>query len=164
MSWYENDHRSGSTLYLLPGERAVLSGGKWNSPLLEAAYNGGQPLPDLYTGAPAWVNGTVLNTRYRNGLLSFCFWWADGHWYRGTTDTADELDEPLPLVWAADRTVQAMISQTGPDTEDQCRRLLTAASDHTATHDEVAALFTNHPDADVDAAINQLSLAGLLAR
>jgi hypothetical protein len=162
-AWYENDHRSGSTLYLLSTERAILSGGKWNSPLLEAAYNGGQPLPDLYTGAPVWVNATVLNTRYRNGLLSFCFWWADGHWYRGTTDTADELDEPLPPVWSADRTVLAMISQTGPDTEDHCRRLLTAAADHTATHDEVAAIFTNQPETDVDAAANQLSLAGLLA-
>jgi hypothetical protein len=55
-----------------------------------------------------------------------------------------------------------MISQTGPDTEDQCRRLLTAAGDHSATHDEVAAIFTNHPDAD--AAISQLTLAGLVAR
>ncbi|OMC08422.1 hypothetical protein A5736_06455 [Mycobacterium sp. SP-6446] len=160
--WYENDHRSGSTLYRLPGQRAVLSGGRWNSPLLEAAYNDGQPLPDLYTGAPAWVNDAVLNTRFRNGLLSFCFWWVDGAWYRGTTNTADELALPLPSVWATDRTVQAMIGQTGPDTEDQCRALLIAASDQSATHDEVAAIFTNHPDADVDAAVNELSLAGLL--
>jgi hypothetical protein len=57
-----------------------------------------------------------------------------------------------------------MSSQTGPDTEDHCRRLLSVASDHTATRDEVAAIFTNHPDADVHAAINQLSVAGLLAR
>ena len=45
----ESDRRSGSTLYVLPGDRAVLSGGKWNSELLEAAYNGGAPLPDLYS-------------------------------------------------------------------------------------------------------------------
>jgi hypothetical protein len=161
--WHESDRRSGSTLYVLPGDRAVISGGKWNSALLEAAYNGGQPLPSLYTGAPAWVNDTVLNTRNRNGLLSFCYWWADGRWYRGATDTADELDQSLPPVLTADRTVQAMISQTGPDTEDQCRRLLSAASDHTATHDDVPAILTNHPDADVAAAVNQLSLAGVLA-
>jgi hypothetical protein len=166
-AWYESDHRSGSTLYLLPGDRAILSGGKWNSPLLEAAYNGGsadhQSLPDLFTGAPAWVTDSVLNTRNRNGLLSVCFWWAGGHWYRGTTDIAGELDEPLPAIWTPDKTVRTMISQTGPDTEDHCRRLLAEAGEHTATHDEVAAIFTNHPNADIDAAINQLSQAGLLA-
>jgi hypothetical protein len=162
-AWYESDHRSGSTLYLLPGDRAILSGGKWKSALLEAAYNGNQPLPDLYTGAPAWVTDSVLNTRIRNGLLSICFWWADGRWCRGTTDTADELDDALPAVRDPDKTVQTMTSQTGPDTEDHCRRLLTAASEHTATRDEVAAIFANHPNADIDAAINQLSQAGLLA-
>lgn len=163
-AWYESDQRSGSTLYLLPGDRAILSGGRWNSPLLEAAYNGDQPPPDLYTGAPAWLTDSVLNTRNHNGLLSVCFWWADGHWYRGTTDTADELDEVLPAVRAPDGSVQTMVSQTGPDSEDHCRTLLTTASNHTATQDEVAAIFTNHPNADIDAAINQLSHAGLMAR
>jgi hypothetical protein len=162
-AWYENDRRSGSTLYLLPGGRAILSGGKWNSPLLEAAYNGDQPLPDLYTGAPAWVTDSVLNTRNRNGLLSFCFWWADDRWCRGTNDTADELDEPLPAVSNSDQVIQTMIGETGSNTEDHCRRLLTAASDRTATHNEVAAIFANHADADVDAAVNQLSQAGLMA-
>jgi hypothetical protein len=162
-AWYESDHRSGSTLYLLPADRAILSGGKWNSPLLDAAYNGGQPLPDLYTGAPAWVNDTVLNTRNGNGLLTFCFWWTDGQWFRGRTDTAGELDEPIPGVLTADGTVQTMVTQTGPDTEDGCRRLLTAARNHAATRDDVAAIFINHDDADIDGAINQLSLAGLLA-
>ncbi len=90
--WYESDRRSGCTLFVLPGDRAVLSGGKWNSELLDAAYNGGSPLPDLYTGAPAWVNDSVLNTRNRNGLLTFCFWWVNGQWYRGATDTSGELD------------------------------------------------------------------------
>jgi hypothetical protein len=162
-AWYESDRRSGSTLYLLPGERAVLSGGKWNSALLEAAYNGGQPLPDLYTGAPPWVNDTVLNGRIGNGLLSFCFWSTAGRWYRGTADTVGDLDEPLPPVWTADAAVQAMISQTGPGTEEQCRNLLTACITHNATNEDVAAIFINHPDADVPAAINQLSLAGVVA-
>jgi hypothetical protein len=162
--WYESDHHSGSTLYLLPGDRAVASGGKWNSDLLEAAYNDGQALPELYAGAPAWVNDTVLNARNRNGLLSFCYWWADGHhWYRGATDTAAEVDDSLPPIWTLDETVQAMISQTGADTEKLCHALLTAASNQTATHLDVAAIFTNHPDADVAAAVNQLNLAGLLA-
>jgi hypothetical protein len=161
--WYESDQRSGSTLYLLPGDRAVASGGKWNSALLDAAYNGGQPLPDLYTGAPAWVNDTVLNTRSRNGLLSFCYWWTGGQWHRGRTETSDEIDDSLPSIWTPEHTVQTMITQAGPDSEDQCRALLSAATNRSATDDDVAAIFADHPDADVNAAINQLSLAGLLA-
>lgn len=161
-AWYESDYRSGSTLYLLPGDRAVLSGGKWNSSLLDAAYNGGAPLPDLYTGAPAWVNDSVLNTRNRNGLLTFCLWWVDGQWYRGATDTSGELDLPLPAIWNHDQTVQTMVDQTGAGTEDHCASLLTAAVNCNATRDDVAAIFVNKPDADIDAAANHLSLAGLL--
>jgi hypothetical protein len=161
--WYESDHRSGATLFVLPGDRAVLSGGKWNSELLDAAYNRGEPLPDLYTGAPAWVNDSVLNTRNRNGLLSFCFWWADGQWHRGTTDTAGDLDVPIPGIRTADETIQTMVSQTGPGTEDQCGALLRAATIGRATRDDVAAIFAHIPDADVDTAADQLSLAGLLA-
>jgi len=56
-----------------------------------------------------------------------------------------------------------MVSQTGPGTENQCESLLTAAANRTATPGDVAAMFANKPDADVDTAINQLSLAGLLA-
>ncbi|MGH3390209.1 MAG: hypothetical protein ACRDOO_15180 [Actinomadura sp.] len=162
-AWYESDLRSGSTLFLLPGERAVLSGGKWNSALLDAAYNGGAPLPDLYTGAPAWVNDSVLNTRYRNGLLTFCFWWANDQWHRGTTDTSDELDKPVPPVWTPEETVRAMTSQTGPGTAHQCASLLTAATHRNATLDDVAAMLAKIPDADVNTAADQLSLAGLLA-
>lgn len=162
-AWFESDARSGSTLFLLPGDRAVLSGGKWNSELLEAAYNGGGPLPDLYTGAPAWVNDSVLNTRNRNGLLSFCFWWADGQWYRGSTDTSGELDLPLPAIWTPDATVAAMTSQTGAATLDRCQALLEVATERTATVDDVAAIFGDRSDAQIYAAANQLSLAGLLA-
>lgn len=161
-AWFESDARSGSTLFLLPGDRAVLSGGKWNSALLEAAYNGGGPLPDLYGGAPAWVNDSVLNTRNRNGLLSFCFWWVNGQWYRGATDTSGELDVPMPEVWTPDATVAAMTSQTGASTTDRCQALLEVATEGTATVDDVAAIFEAHPDAQVYAAANQLSLAGLL--
>ncbi|OBB19777.1 hypothetical protein A5761_06480 [Mycolicibacterium setense] len=162
-AWFESDARSGSTLFLLPGDRAVLSGGKWNSELLQAAYNGGRPLPDLYGGAPAWVNDSVLNTRNRNGLLSFCFWWADGQWYRGATDTSGELDLPLPAIWTPDATVAAMTSQTGAATLDRCQALLEVATERTATVDDVAAIFGDRPDAQIYAAANQLSLAGLLA-
>lgn len=162
-AWFESDARSGSTLYLLPGDRAVLSGGKWNSELLEAAYNGGGPLPDLYGGAPAWVNDSVLNTRNRNGLLSFCFWWANGQWYRGGTDTSGELDAPTPAIWTPDATVAAMVTQAGESTTQACQALLEVTTEGTATVDDVAAVFDDRPDAQVYAAANQLSLAGLLA-
>lgn len=162
-AWYENESRSGSTLFVLPGDRAVLSGGTWNSEMLEAAYNGGQPLPDLYCGAPAWVNDSILNTRNRNGLLTFCFWWTNGQWYRGGVDTAGELDAAVPAIMTADKAVHAMLELTGLGTEDQCESLLTAAINHTATVDDVAAVLTNTTDADIHTAVNQLSLAGLLS-
>lgn len=160
---YDDEDRSGSTLFMLPGDRAVLSGGKWNSELLDAAYNRGEALPDLYTGAPAWVNDSVLDARNRNGLLTFCFWWENGQWYRGATDTSRELDVALPAIWTPASTVRAMTSQTGPASQDQCEALLATATNQTATAGDVAALFAAKPDAEVDAAANQLSLAGLLA-
>jgi hypothetical protein len=162
-AWYESDRRSGSTLFVLPGDRAVLSGGQWNSGLLEAAYNGGQPMPDLYSGAPAWITDTVLNTRIRNGLLTFCYWWADGQWYRGGTDTTGELDASVPPIRTPDDTVRAMASITGAGREDECEALLAAAVNNRATFADVEAIFGDTPDADVDAAINQLSMAGVLA-
>ncbi len=162
-AWYENDQRSGSTLYRLAGDRAVLSGGKWNSTLLEAAYNGDKPMPELYTGAPAWVNDSVLNTRNRNGLVTFCLWWARDRWHRGTTDISGELDAPVPPVRTVEDTVRAMTDLTGQATEARCRSLLTAATDRRATPDDVAALFPGQPPAAVNMAIHQLSLAGLLA-
>lgn len=160
--WYESDRRSGSTLFVLPGDRAVLSGGRWDSDLLDAAYNGGQPLPDLYTGAPPWVNDSALNTRNQNGLMSFCYWWIDGHWKRGAADTSGELDAALPAVRTAESTVRAMVGQTGPGSEAACERLLAAAVNGAATEADVAAIFADRPDADVAAAANQLSLAGVL--
>ncbi|OBF37350.1 hypothetical protein A5719_22125 [Mycolicibacterium peregrinum] len=161
-AWFESDRRSGGTLYLLPGDRAVLSGGKWNSALLDAAYNGGKALPDLYTGAPAWVNDSVLNTRNRNGLLTFCFWWVNGQWYRGGSDASGELEAALPAIWTVEGTAAAIAAQTGSGATDQARALLAAATRRGAGFDDVSALFTNLPEAEVDVAANQLSLAGLL--
>jgi hypothetical protein len=161
--WFEGDGRSGATLFVLPGDRAVLSGGKWNSELLEAAYNGGQPLPDLYTGAPAWVTDSVLNTRIRNGLLTFCYWRANGQWYRGGTDTSGELDAAVPEIRTPDDTIRAMMSAIGPSRAGECEALLTAALNHRATSADVEAVFGDAPDADVETAVDQLSLAGVLA-
>lgn len=162
-AWYEGDRRSGSTLFVLPGDRAVLSGGKWNSDLLDAAYNGGEPLPDLYAGAPAWVNDSALNTRNRNGLLTFCYWWVDGRWYRGAVDTSGEIEDAIPAVRTPDDTIREMATQTGPGTEDACAALLAAAVNQNATLGHVAAIFGSKQDVDVAAAANHLSLAGVLA-
>lgn len=161
--WYESDRRSGATLYVLPGDRAVLSGGKWNSELLDAAYNQGAPMPELFSGAPAWVTDSVINTRNRNGLLTFCYWWANGQWHRGATDTAGELDVPLPPVATPDETIRAMAAQCGAGSEEACAGLLALAVNQNATPGAVAAIFADLPDADVDTAVNQLSLAGLLS-
>lgn len=161
MAWYESDARSGSTLHLLPGDRAVLSGGRWNSDLLSAAYQRHDALPDLYCGAPAWVDDAVLNTRNQNGLLSFCYWWDQGRWWRGATDTFDELDEPLPVIWTPEETVDAMTAVVGSGTQDACRQLLAAADSHRVTPDDVVAVFARFGNPDPAAAFEQLNLAGL---
>jgi hypothetical protein len=161
LAWYESDARSGSSLYVLPDNRAVLSGGRWNSELLVAAYQGGQPLPDLYCGAPAWIDDSVLNTRNRNGLLSFCYWWVDGRWWRGATDTFDELDEPLPVIWTPEETVDAMLAIVGPGMESACYRLLSKAKGREVDKDDLAAVFAHFTNPDLDTALEQLESAGL---
>jgi hypothetical protein len=55
------------------------------------------------------------------------------------------------------------VSQVGPGREDECEALLAAAVNQNATSVDVEAIFGDRPEADVDAARNQLSLAGLLA-
>ncbi|MFJ1456483.1 hypothetical protein [Nocardia sp. N2S4-5] len=48
---FESAGRSGSTLTLLPGDRAVLSGGVWESPVLDAVYNSGAAVPKFFAGS-----------------------------------------------------------------------------------------------------------------
>ncbi len=158
---FEDGQRNGSTLFVLPGDRAVLSGGMWNSPLLTHAYNDHTGLPDLYAGAPEWVNDSVLNPRREIGLMSFCYWWHDGQWYRGAADTFHELDYPVPPIWTEDETVNAMVAVTNESHRDGCRALLAAANDRSATKEQLLLLLGE--DADVDAAFTQLSIAGLTA-
>ncbi len=162
LAWYESDARSGATLVFLPGNRAALSGGWWESPLLAAAYLDGEPLPDLYAGAPAWVNDAVLNIRCQHGLLSFCYWWADGRWERGATDTVGELDVATPPVWSAEATMAAMIEIAGLAGESALRDLLAAATDGAVTVAHVDAVFATVPEADIELALNPLAAAGLI--
>ncbi|WP_457147666.1 hypothetical protein [Mycobacterium sp. URHB0021] len=163
LGWYESQTRSGATLVLLPGDRAVLSGGRWESPLLAAAYLEDEPLPDLFAGAPVWVNEAVLNIRCQHGLLSFCYWWADGRWWRGATDTDDELDMALPPVWAAEaQTLAEMVEIAESAEESACESLLTAAIDGAITVDQVIAVLAGEPNWDLTAALNQFAAAGLI--
>ena len=157
---FENGAGSGSTLCVLPRERAVLSGGRWNSPLLDAAYNGGEALPALYAGAPEWVTDSVLNGRAQRGALSFCYWWSDGRWYRGGSDTFDELDDPLPAIWTDGEAVDSIVANVGAERREQAASLVAAAHARAVTRSELAAVLAGG-DADVEAAYNQLSLAGI---
>ncbi|MDO3103906.1 hypothetical protein [Mycobacteroides abscessus] len=156
---FEDGQRNGSTLFVLPGDRAVLSGGMWNSPLLTHAYNDHAGLPNLYAGAPEWVNDSVLNSRREVGLLSFCYWWHGGRWYRGSADTFHELDYPVPPIWTEDETLNAMVAVTSESHRDGCRALMAAANNRSATKAQLLQLLGE--DADIDAAFTQLSIAGL---
>ncbi|MFT9665003.1 hypothetical protein ACM0CQ_22405 [Mycobacteroides abscessus subsp. abscessus] len=156
---FEDGQRNGSTLFVLPGDRAVLSGGMWNSPLLTKAYAENTGLPNLYAGAPDWVNDSVLNSRRDVGLLSFCYWWRDGQWYRGAADTFHELDYPVPPIWTEDETLDGMIAVTGESQRDACRALLTSAAERSASKAQLRLILGE--DADVDGAFTQLSIAGL---
>ncbi|MFJ4658115.1 hypothetical protein ACIP5Y_43185 [Nocardia sp. NPDC088792] len=162
-AWFEGSRRSGSSLYMLPGGRAVLSGGVWNAPELAAAYNGTTPLPRLYAGAPEWVANPVLNTRAGGGLLSFCYWWERGRWYRGASPAATELAAAVPGIWTAG-TVTDVISglvaeHPAPEQRAAVAEFVAAAERHDVTHAVLAAAFGGI--GDLDAAHYQLALAGV---
>lgn len=162
---FEGSARSGATLYVLPGDRAVLSGGVWNAPELDAAYNDGAPQPRLYAGAPDWVANQVLNPRAGRGLLSFCYWWEGGSWYRGEAPGAEQLSPAVPGIWTAQTVTEVVCGVLSDDPSDEIRSaaatLVAAAEAGVVTRDTLAALFTD-PNDDIDGALYQLSLAGLV--
>ncbi|MEC3913311.1 hypothetical protein [Nocardia sp. CDC160] len=168
LAWFEGSQRSGSTLYVLPGDRAVISGGVWNAPALDAAYNEGKPLPELYAGAPDWITDAILNPRAVSGLLSFCYWWENGNWYRGESPAGQGLAEAVPGVWTAEATVDIIVDVLAGATEqpvsDLTRTavatLVAAAEAGVVTFETISAAF-DPTRFDVDAALNQFSLAGL---
>ncbi|MEV6069814.1 hypothetical protein AB0L82_24975 [Nocardia sp. NPDC052001] len=168
LAWFETTKRSGSTLYVLPGDRAVISGGVWNSPELDAAYNGEAPMPELYAGAPDWVTDAVLNPRTASGLLSFCYWWENGRWYRGESPSGPGLALACPGVWTSDVTAEiitgALAQATGAPLSDQDRSavatLVAAAEAGVVTFETITAAI-DPARFDVDAALNQFTLAGL---
>ncbi|MEV5649112.1 hypothetical protein AB0L57_12745 [Nocardia sp. NPDC052254] len=164
LGWFEGSRRGGCTLYLLPGGRAVLSGGVWEAPALDAAYNRGEPLPQLYAGAPEWVSNPVLNPRFGDGLLSFCYWWEDGQWYRAESPAADELSDALPGVWTSATVAQVICALIEGETGDELRgavdTLVAAAEANLVTRETLVSVFGDDGSFDVDGAFNQISMAG----
>lgn len=125
----------GCTLARLPGDRAVLSGGRDDSPLLSAAYKGAITWPDLYRDAPAWLHDLYLDPRAARGLLSFCYWWDGRRWYRSRLPEArlmdngenpwtpaDEVARGVPGVWTAETTanlVKDVLARIGAQSSDK---------------------------------------------
>ncbi|MEV0684050.1 hypothetical protein AB0I35_09310 [Nocardia sp. NPDC050378] len=161
---FEGSKFSGSTLCLLPGDRAVLSGGVWNAPELDAVYNKNQPMPDFYRGAPDWVAAPVINRRAENGLLTFCYWWEGGRWYRGASPGADTLAPAVPGMWDT-RTVVDVLTGLLGERASQAQKEAVLGLVESAERAAVAReTFTRVFPADayhVDAAWFELNLGGL---
>lgn len=162
---FEGARRSGATLYELPGGRAVLSGGVWNAASLDAAYNRGEPLPDLYRAAPCWVADPVLNPRAATGLLSFCYWWEDGAWYRAESSPVAELGPALPAIWSEEATADVVAAVlAGSESRDLRPRvieLVLRAQERKVTRSALEPVATDV--FDVDTAYYQFDLAGIAA-
>ncbi|WP_245717460.1 hypothetical protein [Nocardia jejuensis] len=161
--WFEGSRRSGSSLYALPGGRAVLSGGVWNAPELDIAYNGGTPLPRLYAGAPEWIANSVLNSRAGGGLLTFCYWWERGRWYRGESPHAAELAAAVPGMWTAATVVDVICGLLADEPSDSLRSAVTdyvdAAERNDVTREHLSETFGD--TADLDGANYQLTVSGV---
>ncbi len=166
VGWFESARRSGSTLVVLPDDRAVLSGGTWEAPALDAAYNSGAELPRLYTGAPEWVADPVLNPRALTGLLSFCYWWDRGAWHCAQSPPAAECDRAVPGVWTADTVtgiIIGLIERPGEEPWDAVADLVAAAEIGVVTTESVRAVFDGTGDYDLDGALYQLTVAGVMS-
>ncbi|WP_067670665.1 hypothetical protein [Nocardia miyunensis] len=161
---FEGVARGGSTLYALPSGRAVLSGGVWNAPSLRAAYAEGAPMPKLYAGAPDWVADPVLNPRAGTGLLSFCYWWEAGRWYRGQSPSAAECASAVPGMWTHDTVTDIVTDLAGHSGRGDIRyaavALVSAAEAGRVTRELLADTFG--ADGGIDGALYQCSLAGLV--
>ncbi|MGW4093730.1 hypothetical protein [Nocardia sp. NPDC004750] len=161
---FEGAGRSGSTLTLLPGDRAVLSGGVWDASVLEAAYNGGAPMPELFAGAPEWVSDPVLNPRVATGLLSFCYWWESGRWYRGESAPMAECAPALPAVWTVGTVagvVGSLLDDRSGGMPDAAELLVSAAQAGAVTREAIVQVFGDGTGIDIDGAMFQFALADL---
>jgi hypothetical protein len=166
MGVFESAQRSGSTLTLLPGDRAVLSGGVWNAPVLDAVYNAGAAAPKFFAGAPDWVADPVLNPRAATGLLSFCYWWESGGWYRGESAPIAECAPAVPAVWTADSVagvVASLVGERADDVSKAAEALVFAAQSGSVTRVTIANVFGHDDRVDTDGALFQILVAGLTA-
>ncbi|WP_174361624.1 hypothetical protein [Nocardia paucivorans] len=165
LGWFESSRRSGATLCALPGDRAVLSGGVWDDPMLDAVYNRARDMPNFYAGAPEWVADPVLNPRAASGLLSFCYWWENGHWYRGESPPAQRCAFALPGIRTADTVVDIItrVVSRGNDSERSAAiaTLVDAAESGAVTEETVLNAF-GADGVDMGAALFQFRIAGLL--
>lgn len=159
---FEGAERSGSSLWILPGDRAVLSGGVWNDPVLDAVYNSATPMPDLYAGAPAWVANATLNPRAGVGLLSFCYWWEGGRWYRASAPSASDISAAVPGVWSPESAAAIVAALTADEpsaqTRDAALGLVSAADRRELGRDSLAEFFG---EGAIDDAYLQLTMAGV---
>ncbi|MBU3062971.1 hypothetical protein KO481_15745 [Nocardia sp. NEAU-G5] len=161
---FEGAGRSGSTMYMLPGGRAVLSGGVWDAPELDAAYNNNDRLPDLYAGAPSWVADPVLNSRAGTGLLSFCYWHDGRCWRRGQSPEPHDFGTAIPGV-GDPQVLTTLLLQCVPVEPTAAHResieeLVAAAEARTVTPSHLTTVF-DVGTSDIDAALYQLEIAGL---
>ena len=167
MRWFEGAKRSGCSLYTLPGGRAVLSGGRWDAPELDAAYNGGESLPALYRRAPFWVADPVINHRANRGLLTFCYWWDDGRWYRGDSPDPGDCAEALPGLWTADTVARIVTGLLGEQPTERQRAgvgtLIAAAEAGEVTRGALVEVFDTEGPFDLENAYYQLLLGGVTA-
>lgn len=165
VGWFEGATRSGSTVFRLPGGRAVLSGGVWDAPDLAGGYTGARPMPDYYAGAPFWVAGPVLNPRAEEGMLSFCYWWDGGCWYRGQSAAGHMLADALPETASAQAVVELMSRRLGRAQDDDglaaARRLLEAAERGAVTRALLAELLGDDGEFDAAAAWYEFFIANL---
>ncbi|WP_280270378.1 hypothetical protein [Nocardia wallacei] len=161
---FEGARHSGSTLAVLPGGRAVLSGGVWNAPVLEAAYNEGGDMSEIFAGAPYWVADPVLNARVATGSLSFCYWWDAGRWYRGGSAPVPECAEAIPAVWTVETTagvISDLLSDVPGGVPEAIEPLISAAQAGAVTREHIRSVFGDSAGLDLDGALFQFVIAGL---
>lgn len=167
LRWFEGATRSGSSLHALPGGRAVLSGGVWNAPELDRAYNGGEELPQLFRGAPEWVADQVLNHRAGAGMLTFCYWWDGRRWYAGNSPDPAAITGAIPGVRESDTVTRIVTGVLAPEPSGEQRAaaatLVAAAEAAHVTRPVLAAVFPEDGDFDLDAAFYQLMMGGVTA-
>ncbi|NUS43396.1 MAG: hypothetical protein HOQ24_06885 [Mycobacteriaceae bacterium] len=160
---FETPLDDGSTLVLLPGGRAVLSGGTHTDLPLEAVGSRGGP--KFFAGAPDWLSDPVLDTRAMSGRLSFCYWWDAGHWFRAESPHPEYCAAAIPGVWeraaVVDIVTGLIAKRSSRELDDAVDHWVSAAEFGVVTSDVVERVFPDRDRYDLDGALSQLSLAGL---